>query len=294
VVSQPDPAPLVRRDIDTPTGPLAVLDTGPRPAAAGVALLVPGFTGSKEDFLGLLLPLAAAGYRVVTLDQRGQFESVGPADPAAYTVDALAADLCAVRAAVAEPGAGPVHLLGHSFGGLVVRAATIADPAAVTSVTLLCSGPSGISGGRKARIEALAPVLAAGGMAAVYEGMERLAAGDARAAAAPPELREFLRRRFLASSPTGLQTMGEALLGEPDRVADLRATGVPVLVSHGVDDDAWPPPVQREMADRLGARYEVIPAAAHSPAAENPAATARLLLDFWSATTAGAAPVSAR
>jgi hypothetical protein len=37
------------------------------------------------------------------------------------------------------------------------------------------------------------------------------------------------------------------------------------------------------MAIRLGARYEVIARSAHSPAAEAPAATAAVLLDFWAA-----------
>jgi pimeloyl-ACP methyl ester carboxylesterase len=122
-------------------------------------------------------------------------------------------------------------------------------------------------------------------MAAVYEVMERLAAGDSRAAVAPPELAAFLRRRFLASSPVGLRAMGDALLGEPDRVSALRRTGVPTLVCHGAGDDAWPPAVQEEMARRLNARYAVIPGAAHSPAAENPGLTARLLLDFWASVS---------
>lgn len=56
---------------------------------------------------------------------------------------------------------------------------------------------------------------------------------------------------------------------------------MPVLVTHGDDDDAWPPSVQRKMARRLGAEYVVIPDAAHSPAVENPAATVRALLRFW-------------
>jgi pimeloyl-ACP methyl ester carboxylesterase len=39
------------------------------------------------------------------------------------------------------------------------------------------------------------------------------------------------------------------------------------------------------MARLLNARYTVIPAAAHSPAAENAALTARLLLDFWASVS---------
>jgi pimeloyl-ACP methyl ester carboxylesterase len=78
-----------------------------------------------------------------------------------------------------------------------------------------------------------------------------------------------------------VQGMADALRQEPDRVAELASTGIAVLVTHGADDDAWPPRVQCEMAQRLGARYAVIPGAAHSPAVENAAETARVLLEFW-------------
>jgi pimeloyl-ACP methyl ester carboxylesterase len=58
-----------------------------------------------------------------------------------------------------------------------------------------------------------------------------------------------------------------------------------VLVLHGVDDDAWPPPVQRVMAQELGAATVVVDEAAHSPAVENPAATLQELLAFWRSVT---------
>ena len=41
------------------------------PCELGTVLLVPGYTGSKEDFIALLGPLAAAGRRVVAVDLRG-------------------------------------------------------------------------------------------------------------------------------------------------------------------------------------------------------------------------------
>lgn len=275
-----------RRTVDTPTGPLALLDTDPSGALGRPpVLLVPGYTGSKEDFLPLLDPLAVAGWRVVAMDQRGQFESPGVDDPAGYTVAALAADVLAVaadlRSADAAP-ARPVHLLGHSFGGLVARAAVIAEPGWFGSLVLLDSGPRGLAGARRERMEALRPLLAQGGMAAVYQGMELLAAGDPKWRDGPQELRDFLRHRFLASSPVGLEAMGDALTGEPDRVAELRATGVPVLVAHGEADDAWSPATQAEMAERLGAAHVVIAGAVHSPAIENTPVTVRTLDDYWS------------
>jgi pimeloyl-ACP methyl ester carboxylesterase len=76
--------------------------------------------------------------------------------------------------------------------------------------------------------------------------------------------------------------MGDAVQNEPDRVDELKAAGVPLLVLTGEHDDAWLPAVQREMAERLGAPYEVIPGAIHSPAAEAPAETAAALVRWWS------------
>ena len=46
-------------------------------------------------------------------------------------------------------------------------------------------------------------------------------------------------------------------------------------------DDAWAPALQADMAERLGAAYAVIPDALHSPAVEQPEATAKALLAFF-------------
>jgi pimeloyl-ACP methyl ester carboxylesterase len=271
----PVPEGTSRMSLQVPGGPLAALEL----AGDGVpVVLVPGFTGSKEDFRLLLAPLARAGRRVVAIDQRGQYESPGPDDQSAYTVEALAADLLAALDAL---GGAPVHLVGHSFGGLVCRAAVLKRPEAVRSLTLLCSGPSGLTGPRVALLPMLADVLAQGGLPLLVDTVEALGADDPRTEAVTADVRAFLRARLLACSATGLIAMAAALTGEPDLVAELRACGVPVLVLHGADDDAWSPAVQAEMADRLGARYVVVPNAMHSPAVENPAPTAAALNEFF-------------
>jgi len=71
------------------------------------AVLVPGFTGSKEDFLAILHQLGAAGRRVLAIDLRGQYQTPGPDDPAAYAIGALGADVAAIVAAVAARVAAP-------------------------------------------------------------------------------------------------------------------------------------------------------------------------------------------
>jgi pimeloyl-ACP methyl ester carboxylesterase len=264
--------PLPTHRASLPGGDLAYLDVAPA-APVATAVFVPGYTGSKEDFALLAAPVAAGGVRFVAIDQRGQFESVGPDDPAAYRIPALAAELLAFLASL---GDGPVHLVGHSFGGLVARAAVLADPSVAVSLTLLGSGPAGLSGPRVDHLRALAPLLDSHGPEVLFDAILGRPPGTP-----DDELTAFLRRRFLASSLTALRVMGEEVVAEPDRVDALRATGVPLLVACGEQDDAWSPQTQRAMAERLGAPFHVIAGAIHSPAAERPAETARALLDFW-------------
>ncbi len=269
------PAGARRVGYDVAGGRLAGVELAP-PRPRGTVLLVPGYSGSKEDFSPLLAPLAAAGWWAVALDLRGQHESPGPEDVAAYTVEALARDVLDVVRTH-----GRVHLVGHSFGGLVSRAAALADRTGLASLTLMSSGPAALTGPRVDVLAFLPEVLASGGLPAIADASEALSAADPAAVEVPPEVRAFQRQRWLASSAAGLLGMAEALRTEPDRVAPLRATGLPVLVLHGQDDDAWLPAVQADMAVRLGADLVVVPGARHSPAAENPEATASALDAFW-------------
>ncbi len=261
-----------RITLDLPSGPIAALTAGAPDAPA--VLLLPGFTGSKEDFALILDPIAEAGLHPVAIDLPGQYESPGRGD---FTVEALGADVREVAASLAPLP----HLVGHSFGGFVARAAVIAEPSRFASLTLMDSGPSGIDGGRRARIDQLRPVLVEQGMAAVYAAMTALAAAEPGYVPPPPATEAFVRRRFLASDPAGLLAMGHGVIDEPDRVDDLAATGLPMLVLTGTDDDAFPPSVQADMAKRLGAEYVEVPGAAHSPAVENPPASAAALIRFW-------------
>jgi pimeloyl-ACP methyl ester carboxylesterase len=280
------PPHTVAVQLPTAGGPLAALRATP-PAGVrrrGTAVLVPGYTGSKEDFIAVLAPLAEAGYEVVSLDQRGQNQSAGPGDPDAYTLPRLAADLADViegRSEADGAEAGAVHLLGHSFGGLVAREYALAHADRVRTLTLLDSGPAAVPGRSAEQAKLL--VAAAGFMtsAEIWAEMQKMAAADGAPQHRDPAVRAFLQRRFENNDTGMLVGMGTAILGAPDRTADLAAAGLPLLIAAGVGDDAWPVVLQKEMATRLGTDLVLIEDAAHSPAAENPAATARLLIDFW-------------
>ncbi|HVU61767.1 MAG TPA: alpha/beta fold hydrolase [Mycobacteriales bacterium] len=270
-----DPQVAVAR-IPAPSGELAaLLATPPADAASqrGV-LLVPGYTGSKEDFWHLLPLLARAGHRTTAIDLRGQCDSGGPEDLAAYTIDMLAADISALLHAASEP----LHLVGHSFGGLICRAAVLSG-APARSLTLLGSGPGRLGGHRAALVEAMRPMLADGGVPEVWAATAALNA--AATATQPPAVQAFIERRFLASPAAALLGMGEAVTTASDRTHELAQTGVPVLVACGENDDAWSPTEQEDMAQRLGASFVKFTDAGHSPNVDAPAAVASALAAFW-------------
>jgi pimeloyl-ACP methyl ester carboxylesterase len=239
---------------------------------------VPGFTGSKEDFIPVLQTLAGAGRRVLTLDMRGQYETPGPDDASAYSCAELGADIAAVIETVGDP----VHLVGHSFGGLVTRETVITDPTLIESYTLMSSGPAAITGGREVEGRVLLAALPKVGLEHLWSTrMEP----DAIAKGVPPDIVAFLRRRMFTNSIAGLMGMANELLSMSDRVDQLTkvcgSANVPVLVLYGENDDAWEPEDQAIMAERLDARKVVIPGAAHSPAVEAPETTASALTAFW-------------
>jgi pimeloyl-ACP methyl ester carboxylesterase len=271
------PTSAARIAVPSSVGQLAALAAGPvRPL--GTVLLLPGYTGSKEDFAPILDPLANNGFRVVAMDLPGQYESPGPDDEAAYTPLALGRVCAGVAAELAARS--PLIVLGHSFGGLVARGMVLAG-AALAGLILLDSGPAAFrSGQRYDALLAGEPIMRAHGHQAVYDST--VAVGRAARKTVPPDVAMLLRSRFLASSQAGLLGMGVALQREPDRVDELRrallAAGTPAAVIAGADDDAWPLADQREMAVRLGTELLIIDNAAHSPAVENPDALMAVLV----------------
>jgi pimeloyl-ACP methyl ester carboxylesterase len=304
------PSGVRRLTIETSRGKFAALEALP---LSGIherqpALLVPGYTGSKEDFLLILQALATAGRQVVAIDMRGQFETPGADDAAAYQLGALAADVAVVAdwlsaghdagsAGPGGPGSGPsgpgggrgVHLLGHSLGGLVAREVLLARAARVSSLTLMSSGPGALTGPRAQTLQALLAELDGIGPDRLGAEIERIwrtrMEPEAVSGSVPRAIIDFLRTRLLSSSPTGLRTMAEILLTCPDRTPALaRLDSVPLMVLYGENDDAWDPAAQEDMAARLRAQRICIPAAAHSPAVEAPETTASTLTSFWNAT----------
>jgi pimeloyl-ACP methyl ester carboxylesterase len=261
MADQLSPSSALHSTIESSAGPLAALIGSPDSVAgAPVLLLVPGYTGSKEDFAPIMDPLVGAGYVAIAIDQPGQFESPGPEDEDQYSPAALGQVLASVVGRLALDR--QVVVLGHSFGGLVARAAVLAG-APIGGLILLCSGPAAFTEGNRFDVlTTTGPILREHGVEALLEGDD------------PDPLAQFLRKRSLASSRAALLGMGAALLTEPDRTADLAealaAAAIPVAVVAGQGDDAWPLQTQREMARALHTQLVLVPGGAHSPAVEAP------------------------
>ncbi|MFD4789706.1 alpha/beta fold hydrolase [Streptomyces sp. NPDC058459] len=276
-IARPDSVRSVR--LDTARGTFAAFTAAPPDGVPrGTALLVPGFNGSKEDFLPLLPGLAEAGYRVVAIDQRGQYET-GPASEApSYAPEDLASDVIALAAVLG----GPVRLVGHSYGGLVSRLAVLNSPSpAITwaSLTLLNFGPAAVSEPTRGRLELLLDALRTTPVPQLWPFLRPEDGG------VPEEVLTFLSDRWSRNAPEALRLAAERMLTEPDRSAALRACGVPASVVFGTPEETWPEREAAAMARELGARYTEIMGGGHSPNVYEPAAVIEALTGFWDSLT---------
>ena len=303
-----------RTTIHTARGAFAALEAVPGSGVCerDAALLVPGYTGSKEDFLAILDLLADDSRHVIAIDMRGQFETAEAEDPAGYAAAALGADILAIMQAT-----GARHLVGHSYGGLIGREAVLAGTGVeLASFTLMSSGPGALTGPRAKDLRAMLAALDVGDgtrpeggrtagdrthggrtdgdrpdKAALRAGIAELWRAhlepQAVTAGVPGHIVAFLSRRMLGNDPDGLVLMAAHMLAAPDRTAELaRLDQLPMLVIYGENDNSWSPAAQENMARRLGARRLCIPAAVHSPAVEAPTTTASALTQFWDAAEA--------
>jgi pimeloyl-ACP methyl ester carboxylesterase len=265
--------------LETDRGTFATLQARPDVGTPlGTVLLVPGWTGSKEDFTPLVDHLARYGWIAVAVDQRGQYETSGPADATAYSLAELGADVVAMSKALG----GYSQLVGHSFGGLVAREAVLTDPSVFSTITLMCSGPGGFSDEAKRQgLQMLAFGLDNLPIEQVYDLKLDHDSKEPRYAAPAEDIAAFLRVRFTGNVPASLAEITRRLIDAEDRTEQLAKTGVRAQVMYGETDDGWPLAVQDAMADILGVQPQMIADAGHSPAIDQPAVTARMLVEFF-------------
>jgi pimeloyl-ACP methyl ester carboxylesterase len=97
-------------------------------------VLLHGFPEFWYGWRHQLGPLAAAGFNVVALDQRGYNSSDKPPHVRDYNLDVLAADAAAAIAALGMEGAAVV---GHDWGGIVAWWLAVTRPERVSRLVIL-------------------------------------------------------------------------------------------------------------------------------------------------------------
>lgn len=263
-----------RDEVAAPSGSLARISLGPVDGER--VLLVPGVTGSKEDFL-LMMPLfAAAGYRVEAYDMAGQYESAaaGPErlDPPQhrYTLELFTDDLLAVLAT----GPTPTHVLGYSFAGTVAGSVAVRYPELFASLTLLSAPP--IAG------QSLRGFKKVGLLSYAFTGRSLgrpfVAALRYNVHGAPEHRALFVRARLELTRTSSVGDILALMKRTPDLADALRATALPILVATGTGD-VWHTETHEAFAGRLGARSLVLPTG-HSPCETAPHQLTEAMLDL--------------
>lgn len=239
--------------IDAPSGRLATLSMGD--PEHPLVVLVPGVTGSKEDFVLMLPLLAAAGYRVVSFDMAGQYEShqAGPPPGRAYDHELFVDDLLAVL------DERPAHVLGYSFAGTVAQLAFVTRPELFRSLTLLSCPPEPGQGFRG--VKRLGPItgITTGriGAALMIWGVKQ------NYTHVPPGRLAFVRERFELTRRDAVADIIALMKRAPDLRDELAASPMPKLVAVG-EHDLWPLELHAGFADSIDARLAVYPTG-HSP-----------------------------
>ncbi|MBX3194361.1 MAG: alpha/beta hydrolase [Microbacteriaceae bacterium] len=253
-----------------PSGELAMVSLGD-PAGEPV-LLAPGVTGSKEDFVLVAPLLAAAGYHVRSFDLAGQYESAaaGPAPGRRYDYALFLDDMVALL-----EDAGPAHVLGYSFAGIVAQLVAVERPELVRSLTLMTCPPEPGNSFRGVRgLGPLSWVIGPRlGAALMIWGIET------NKNHAPQERLAFVRHRFGFTDRSSVADVIGLMKHAPDVRDRLRAAGIPTLVAVG-SNDLWPTGLHAEFAERIGARLAVY-RTGHGPCETTPNALVRDMLALF-------------
>jgi pimeloyl-ACP methyl ester carboxylesterase len=86
-------------------------------ADAPLVLFLHGWPSFADCWRDIMVPVAAAGFRAVAVDQRGYSPGARPLAIADYAIDHLLADIDGFARALA--GGAKFHLVGHDWGGLI-------------------------------------------------------------------------------------------------------------------------------------------------------------------------------
>jgi pimeloyl-ACP methyl ester carboxylesterase len=262
------------RFLDRPDGRIAYDDTGAGP----LVIMVPGLGDLRGEYRFLAPRVAAAGFRVVTMDLRGHGESsTGWAD---YSTSAVGSDVAAL---VAHIGGGPAAVIGTSMGAGAAVVAAATAPERISAIIGI--GPFV----RDVPLPLSMRVVLALALNLAFVGPWGPAAWGAYYASLypsrkPGDFKDYVARLVASLREPGRLAALQAMLrsSKADVEPMLAKVSAPALVMMGTKDPDFPDPAAeaRLLARRLGGEVALIEGAGHYPHAEVPDLAAPLILGF--------------
>lgn len=159
-------------------------------------------------------------------------------------------------------------LIGNGFGGTVALAFAIAHPERIAKLVLCDAAAAFPEEGRK-QFEVMAAKVAEGGLGAIAEIAARRVFSPAYLAAHPDKI-EDRKQVLLGIDPKAFHAAC-AILQKADLTTLLTHLKVPTLVICGELDQATPPALNKQIADKIaGAKYIELKACGHCPPLEQP------------------------
>jgi 3-oxoadipate enol-lactonase len=214
-------------------------------------------------------------FRTLRYDSRGHGASPAPSGP--YSMADLGSDLLALLDRLQIERAS---LCGLSIGGMISMWAAAHAPERVERLVLCCT--SAQLGPPEAWHERAATVREHGVQAVADAVLGRWFTPAFREA--EPGVLERMRQILTATPPEGYAGCCEAIAAM-DLTPDLPAISAPTLVLAGSEDPATPPEHGRRIADLIpGARFEIIPNAAHLASVEHAELVTAMILRFLSSS----------
>lgn len=274
--------------------------------AAGKAplLLLHGGPGACHDYLESLAALAATGRRVIFYDQQGCGNSDQPDDPGRWTVDFYVREVAAIRRAL---DLEHCHILGQSWGGMLLMEYLVTRPRGVLSATIASSPasmPLWIEETRRQRA-ALPPAVVATlerhETAGTWDDPEYEAAVGAfyeRHLCRVVPFPEFVTRSLakLARNPQVYRTMNGpsefhviGTLKDWEILSRLDRVDEPVLLTSGRHDEATPAQIAAIVARLPQAEWVLFEASGHMAHAEEPDRYMAAVADFLARAETGGA-----
>lgn len=222
--------------------------------------------------------LTAAGYRVITVDNRGMPPSDVCRD--GFTIADMVADTVGL---IKFLGLGPCRIVGFSLGAMMVQELLVAYPDLISQAVLMAT--RGRTDALRAAMSAADAELLASGVslppryAAVVHATQFL---SPRTQNDEKRIRDWLDIFETSLSNPSVNKAQHGLELIDDRLKLYREIRVRCLVMGFQDDLIAPVGLCREVADHIpGSRYEEIAGCGHYGYLEQPSAVNSLLINFF-------------